>query len=323
MIISPLSLEAQITLNKFYLREMVGAESCLDSPINYREYHRIYNIENQWMCYEANRCDLDSFPDTPQAFEAWYYRLHKEHRAAVAPFFEHLANNASLLELAFYICLEGQVDGRFDDVIALAQIGVSDTEKLALAENYWDEMGCGDITRIHTRMFSESAQYMSNILKDHGIAVASSIPSSALKNGNILMLLALRRRYALRLLGSLSILEHTAPWRFLCTTKGLRRLGVPPSAVDYHEMHISIDAKHGNDLIKRVIRPMLSRRPELCREIAYGCAIRFNIAKDYYDGILSATEILGISTFSRDCPSSSPVDDFKMSADLHLSVEST
>jgi len=50
-------------------------------------------------------------------------------------FFTWLAEESTLEELSFYIAMEEQVDGRFDDVIALAQLGMTGDMKLALAEN--------------------------------------------------------------------------------------------------------------------------------------------------------------------------------------------
>lgn len=51
-----------------------------------------------------------------------------------------------------------KVDGKFDDLIALAQLGIQDPKmKLALARNYWDEMGNGNPEDIHTTLFSISA----------------------------------------------------------------------------------------------------------------------------------------------------------------------
>lgn len=320
MIASPISFEAQSYLNRFYLREMAGAGTAIDNPINYREYPAIYSIENQWISLERARCDVANLPDDVSSFETWYHLLHRKHRSSVAPFFHHLARTATLEEVAFYICMEGQVDGRFDDVIALAQVGLTGDEKMALAENYWDEMGQGDPGLVHTTMFAESADYMANALSAAGIDITGCISESALKNGNIILLMALRRNYVPMLIGALSILEHTAPWRFHCTTAGLRRLNVPAYAIEYHDMHIAIDAKHGNDLIRRVIRPILSRRPELCREVAYGCAIRFNIAQEYYDGIISTMRRMGICTLPSQGLSNASIADFEMSESLELNV---
>jgi hypothetical protein len=221
-------------------------------------------------------------------------RLHRRHRQDVAGFFEHLSERASPDEVAFYIGLEEQVDGRFDDVIALAQIGMSGDMKLALAENYWDEMGLGKLEDMHTVMFERSTSYARAILARRGIDVARAIPPAALKNGNLLLMYALRRQYAPRLLGALTILEHTAPYRFARTVRALRRLGAPESAIAYHDLHVTVDANHGKQLIERVLMPMVQRGPEVLREICVGCLIRYRIAVDYYRSIENASARLGL-----------------------------
>ncbi len=96
-------------------------------------------------------------PGPQKNSSAWYNQVHVAHRREVAPFFARLADEFTIDELAFYIAMEEQVDGRFDDVIALAQLGMSGDMKLALAENYWDEMGLGIESEMHTILFRNSA----------------------------------------------------------------------------------------------------------------------------------------------------------------------
>lgn len=276
------TVEIQRRLNAFYLRESASPSDFMQVPVA-EEYAQILNIEEAWNAHEEGLIDRDGIPDSVAAFEAWYAKLFRVHRAAVAPFFEYLAHRATVDELAFYISLEEQVDGRFDDVIALAQLGMFGDMKLALAENFWDEMGLGKVDEMHTNLFRRSADHMKTVSKA-GIA-DSTIPAEAYKNGNLLLMYALRRRYAPRLLGALTILEHTAPYRFSMTVKGMRRLKIAEEAVYYHEMHIGVDANHGKQMFNRVLLPLAAQAPPTLREICIGCLIRFRIATAYYDSI--------------------------------------
>ncbi len=289
------TIETQRLLNDFYLREVGAPESFAAVP-TLSEYAAVQSLEAVWNAYEEGRlrADLEDLPQAPEAFRPWYIRLHRRHRQEVAGFFEHLSERASAEEVAFYVGLEEQVDGRFDDVIALAQIGMNGDMKLALAENYWDEMGLGKLEDMHTVMFERSTSYARAILARRGIDVARAIPPAALKNGNLLLMYALRRQYAPRLLGALTILEHTAPYRFARTVRALRRLGAPASAIAYHELHVTVDANHGKQLIERVLMPMVRRGPEVLREICIGCLIRYRVAVDYYRSIELATARLDL-----------------------------
>ena len=243
------SREIQWTLNRFYLRELAPPEEFRNIPTP-AEYRSIHCLEDEWNSHEEDSLgDLSALPTCADTFANWYLRLHKSHREDVAGFFEHLAEQATPEELAFYIGLEEQVDGRFDDVIAMAQLGMTGDMKLALAENFWDEMGLGHVEAMHTVMFAHSAEFMRSMLSRRGIDLTRTIPAAALKNGNLLLMYALRRRYSLRLLGALTILEHTAPYRFANTVRGLRRIGVPEDFIRYHELHIAVDGNHDLTLL--------------------------------------------------------------------------
>ena len=289
------TLETQRLLNRFYLREVGCPENFLQTP-DLREHAAVRGLEAVWNSYEEGRLyeDLEELPRAPADFRAWYMRLHRRHRQDVAGFFEHLSEEASAEEVAFYIGLEEQVDGRFDDVIALAQLGLSGDMKLALAENFWDEMGLGKLEDMHTVMFERSTSYARGILARRGIDVRSAIPAAALKNGNLLLMYALRRQYGPRLLGALTILEHTAPYRFSRTVRALRRLGAPETAISYHDLHVTVDANHGKQLIERVLMPMVQRGPDVLREICIGCLIRYRVAVDYYRSIELTVSRLGL-----------------------------
>lgn len=248
----------------------------------FREVERVWNLQ------EEARLDLSQLPATSDEFAPWYAKLHRLHREQVAPFFEHLAESATIEELAMYISMEEQADGRFDDVIALAQLGMTGDMKLALAENYWDEMGLGQIEGMHTLMFVRSATHMRQYLR--GLDVAAIVPVEAVKNGNLLLMYALNRRFAPRLLGALAILEHTAPYRFSRTVRGMRRLGIPEDVVHYHQLHIEVDANHGKQLLERVLKPLVAESAAALREVCIGCLIRYQVALDYYAAL---TRVMG------------------------------
>ncbi|WP_323122558.1 iron-containing redox enzyme family protein [Burkholderia alba] len=272
----------QRRLNAFYLREL-GAPAAYAAAPSLSEYAEIHAIEATWNAFEESRLDLSALPCDADGFARWYLDLHRRHRREVAPFFDYLAERASLEELAAYVGLEEQVDGRFDDVIALAQLGMSGDMKLALAENYWDEMGCGELGGLHTTLFAESIDALRGYLGAD--LTRAEAPDAALKNGNLLMMYALRRRHVPRLLGAIAILEHTAPYRFAKVVRGLRRFDLPEPAIHYHEMHIEVDARHGRQLLNRVLLPLVAAHPDVIREVCVGCLIRFNIACDYYRAI--------------------------------------
>lgn len=276
------NLADQQALAAHYSRLLASPAQFADAPDDLGEFKRIRAIEDAWNVAEEQRISTYHLPETPTAFRDWYFEMYRVHTNEVAPFFEFLATDAAPQDLAFYICLEEMVDGHFDDVIALSQLGMPTVGKLAMARNYWDEMGCGNAEDIHTAMFAVSADYMKEILRRGRINLPNVVPVEGLKNANMLLMYALRRRFTPRLLGAIGILEHTASERFAATVKGLRRIGAPEHVVRYHEAHVHFDADHGAEWLDDVLIPMIGQNKAVMREICVGILIRFHIAADYY-----------------------------------------
>lgn len=277
----PFSLQAQELLNAQYLRELAGPEDF--DAVKLAQYRQqVANVEAAWITRETGSIDSRDLPQRAQDFEPWYRGCFRQQVAAAESFFDDLAQSATLEELSVYILYEEQVDGRFDDVIALAQLGLKGAAKVALASNYWEEMGEGDETQMHTRLFAESATYFRKAINGSPLKPFVQPTAEALANGNLLMLLAIRREHCAKLLGALTLLEHTAPKRFSRAVAAMSRLAVPKPIIFYHEMHVRIDAKHGDDLLNRVVLPMLEARPDLTADVATGVQMRLQVANRYY-----------------------------------------
>ncbi|MFM0441085.1 iron-containing redox enzyme family protein [Paraburkholderia strydomiana] len=275
------TLAGQMALNSFYLRELAPPSAPETVPL-LADYIRIQTLESEWSNYEAARIELDSVPANAEQFEEWYVALRNVHRKEVSPFFDFLAEEASLPQLSLFVSLEAQVDGRFDDIIALSQLGMDGDMKLALAENYWDEMGLGELDEMHTRTFMRASPFFRAQLGD--LDLDAEMPVAALKNGNLLLMYALRRQHVGRLLGALTLLEQTVPYRFTRMLKGMERHGVPKEFRYYHELHVPVDANHGKQLVARVLMPLARRHPQIIRDLCEGCLIRYQIEKEYYAG---------------------------------------
>lgn len=275
------TLAGQVQLNTFYLRELAPPSAADTVPLA-ADYARIHGLETEWSDYESNRVDLSDIPENAEQFEDWYIELRNTHRKEVAPFFDFLSEDASLPQLSLFVSLEAQVDGRFDDIIALSQLGMDGDMKLALAENYWDEMGLGDVDEMHTRVFGRAAPFFRAQIGDLDLEV--HMPVAALKNGNLLLMYGLRRQHAARLLGALTLLEQTVPYRFTRMINGMRRHNVPKEFSYYHDLHVPVDANHGKQLVSRVLLPLARRNPHTIRDLCEGCLVRYGIEKEYYAG---------------------------------------
>ena len=64
----------------------------------------------------------------------------------VPPVYDWVADEAGPAEVRAFLALEGGPDDSFDDLVAIAQVGLDGLPKLEAATNYWDELGEGDAT---------------------------------------------------------------------------------------------------------------------------------------------------------------------------------
>lgn len=280
-------LNVQKSLHSFYLKQLGGPKEFFNTPeeSSFDALIGIRLAENIWNAYEERRIRDIPLPVTSSDFESWYQEWRMRHREATAPLFSYLTKDASLTDMAIFFVMEERVDSRFDDLMALSQLGTSGAIKMTIARNYWDEMGDGDPDIVHTKMFDDSVRYMKQHLESVGVDLHDIESVPAIANASVLLMYGLRRRFNPRLIGALGILESTAAERFQAMVDGCKRLGVPQHVIKYQWMHVGIDDNHGQEWFTGVLMPLVKESPELMREIALGVVIRFNVATEYYASV--------------------------------------
>ena len=72
------------------------------------------------------------------------------------------------------VCAEEKVEGNFDDLMALAQIGSPMITKMTIARNYWDEMGNGKPDAAHTVMLENTTRWLLAHAIDPGFDLGQS-----------------------------------------------------------------------------------------------------------------------------------------------------
>lgn len=251
-----------------------------------------YEIESEWVKAEERLVSLDSLPKGKDGFIKWYLMMERKMNLDIRFFIEFLRGQASLKQIAYYICMEELVDGAFDDLMALVQLGMPIQPKMVAGRNYWDEMGGGDFSKVHTAMFKESSNYMREVLSGLGVSVEKPT-LECLMNGNMLLMWALRREYNARLIGAIGLVEGSAPVRFRATTEGLERLKQPERVIAYHKAHIDIDTHHSRAWLEVVLDHYASCGDDVVREMALGVSIRHNIALRYYHHMYGQMRVLG------------------------------
>ncbi|WP_320824628.1 iron-containing redox enzyme family protein [Reinekea sp.] len=279
------SNKAQYFLNDYYRALTDSPARFYSVPDSIETLKEIRLIEDDWMTCEEGKISEEILPSNNGEFLDWYRKKLKLLNKNISGFLDYIENEAPASAIAYYVCMEELVDGSFDDIMALAQLGVHNESKMAIAENYWDEMGKGQFSQIHTEMFSESSSYCKKMLADLALKLPNEIPTECLMNGNLVTFWSLRRKFIPRLYGAIGLIEGSAPLRFRAVTKGMERCGFPESAIAYHREHIQIDAVHGKEWLHRVLIPHIENDERICQEIARGVLIRFSIAENYYTSV--------------------------------------
>ena len=269
-------------LHRDYLRFFTPPEQSL-SLADWNTPARIARIEWAWNRYEETRIVATgpALPTTPGEFRDWFFATASKNE--YRDLCDYLRSEASLLDIALFMLAEEKVDGRFDDIIALAQLGASGVTKMTIARNFWDEMGNGDYGLIHTSMFDHSAAWMrDHVVAHHDIDLDILEFAEVYANACELLMYGLRRKYILRSLASIGLLEQTAPARFGATVDGCRRLGVPADVIRYQEVHVHVDEDHGREWFDGVFDPIVKKNPDVIPELALGVLIRGNVASEFY-----------------------------------------
>jgi hypothetical protein len=242
-------------------------------------------IEAAWNHYEEARVTATDpeLPTTAEEFRDWFEaiaNIHEYHDVC-----DYLRHEASLLDIAYFVHGEGKVEGNFDDLMALAQIGSPMVTKMTIARNYWDEMGNGNYEAAHTVMLEHTMDWLLDnaVQPDHDLSALEVAEVYA--NACEVQMYLLHRRHLLRGLGSLGLLERTAPARFAATVAGLRRLGVPDAVFRYQSTHVVVDADHSREWVDGVFSPIIKENPDTIPELAMGVLIRGNVASEFFHKI--------------------------------------
>ena len=144
----------------------------LNAVLEERVRQRTAELET---AHRALQAVIDGSPDPMAAMGLDWAALNDED----AEVYAWLADDASYAELIDFLSLEGGPDGGFDDLVAVCQVGLSGTAKLELGKNYWDEMGQGDLTAVHTQLHHDLVAAID--LPTHAMALeqARLVPADA------------------------------------------------------------------------------------------------------------------------------------------------
>jgi Iron-containing redox enzyme len=240
-----------------------------------------YRLEADWLAeLELAWVEAGSLSDSADP-----ERVVKAMRAVAAQdrlptAYRWLAKQASWPELVEFLALEGGPDGGFDDLVAVCQVGLAGSAKLELGKNYWDEMGNGNLERVHTVLHQRmaAALQMPHVPRDEQ-------PVAALERAALGGLLATNRWLQPEMLGALGLLELQAGPRCRLVLQAFDRLGAPADAYPFYVEHAEVDPVHGKDWMDKAIVPTVTERPEWGPRIVKGAWWRSSVNLAFFDAV--------------------------------------
>ena len=232
-------------------------------------------LETAWLA------ELDSAPvpdDLPEDPVAAMRLLATRNR--LPQVYRWLASSASYEQIVRFLALEGGPDAGFDDLVALAQVGLSGLPKLEMATNYWDEMGNGSLIDVHTELHTRMATAL-----DMPRLPRAEIPESGLERMALGGLLATNRWLQPELVGMLGLIELQAGPRCRLVDRALERVGAPEEARPFYGVHADVDPRHGADWLDKVIAPLAEDVPAWRERMVRGAWWRWSVNDAFFSGL--------------------------------------
>jgi hypothetical protein len=222
---------------------------------------------------------IDGAPAQGKEYLSWLKGLARQHRVFKHRYYaDFIRNHATREDLRDYVIQESVVDGRFDDLLAMMQVGSSGDAKLEIAGNFWDEMGNGDPDQVHTYLFNKIFE----VFDITDSELERGLTGNALLSGNLAVLLCRYRQLYPEAVGFLGMTEWLVPDRFVQVVHAWNRLGLPDVGIVYHRLHIKVDSQHAAGWFHNVVVPAAGSET-MRRGIARGALLRLNSSARYLD----------------------------------------
>ncbi|MGW1836118.1 iron-containing redox enzyme family protein [Streptomyces sp. BBFR2] len=222
---------------------------------------------------------LDDMPAESGQFLSWLKRQARSHRVFKHPYYmDFIRHHATAADVRTYMIQESVVDGRFDDLLALMQVGTAGPAKLEIAENFWDEMGNGKPAEVHTHLFNK----IFDVFDVSEQELEESLTATALLSGNLAVLLSRYRHRYPEAVGFLGMTEWLVPDRFVQVVGAWERLGLPDVGIVYHRLHITVDSQHAAGWFHNIVKPSAPSE-YMRRGMARGALWRLNSSARYLD----------------------------------------
>lgn len=257
--------------------------------INHPYISRVkYSLEKTWNHVERDKYKdrLASLPAV-RDFSDWIADLVQGHSSYdVHPLYYFLRDEANFDMMREFTIQETPLEMLFGDIVALMMPGVYGGIKVELVKNFWDEVGHADDAKVHRNLRANLMRQLS-IQPDFYESDVHVFVREELSLINMYFAMAMNRPKLIQLVGVMLATELMIPGRFEYLIAGWKRLGLTNEAIAYLTEHVSVDAKHSQDWLNKVVNPMLEHNPDVMGELVLGVLRRLDTAVDVSDCLMA------------------------------------
>jgi hypothetical protein len=224
-------------------------------------------VEDAWQRWEARQIDVPALRtlDVPTALRERAARDVAPPVSESGRWFRDEAGLAGYRRLLEIASLDALVEA---SQLSRTLGGVATPVHATMTRLLLEEYGGGRPARKHSAYFATMMTTLG--LDATPEAHLEQVPWPVLAGINQSFLLSDRKRWFLRYVGGLLYTEVSVPAGFACYRDAAIRLGLPPEARAYWDLHIKEDARHGPWMLNDVALPLAERYPADAWELVYG-----------------------------------------------------
>jgi hypothetical protein len=234
--------------------------------------HYLFGIQNRiesaWQDWESNQINIEPIDTIVEVRKALRNRVAEDldpKPSTEGLYFRNEMTKTGYRRLLAIASLDGLVEA---SQLSRVLGGAANEVQAMLTRIFFEEYGKGILVRKHSSYFSTMLGKFKMDTRPE--AYFDLAPWEVLANINHSFFLCERKRNFLRYIGSLLFFEVSVPAAFENYKLAGERLGLNPESINYWEVHIKEDERHGRWMLDDVALPLVDRYPDLAWEIVWG-----------------------------------------------------
>lgn len=150
----------------------------------------------------------------------------------------------------------------------------------------YDEYGAGRGARVHQQLFADLLTAAG--LDSTYLGYLDAVPAESLAVVNLMSMFGLHRWLRGAAIGHFASTEITSPPGSRRLVEALQRLGAPAECVAFYAEHVEADAVHEQVVRRDVVGDLVTREPQLDRDVVFGIRAHAMIEDRLGDAMVAA-----------------------------------